>query len=114
MVGPRVLVARDLRLFLKGGNLINRLILPPWAKDKSPKLLKVLEGRFSHEQLEKYNRQGYNVYYLPNYPSQYDGKSTIDGSMVDVFQWVFVDCDLKDGVYPDKYSFLEVIGAVGI
>lgn len=71
--------------------------------------LKPLEGRFSDKDIKHYNQMGYNIYYLPNHPSEYEG-GTIDGSMVDTFNFVFVDMDLKDEVYSTKDAFLETIG----
>lgn len=93
--------------------MIYRLILPQWVLDKNPKLPRVLEGAFTDKQIKEYNKQLYNIYYLPNYPSEYKG-GTVDGSMVDTFNYVFVDCDLKDKVYPNKDAFLEVLGMTGI
>lgn len=87
--------------------MIYRLIAPRWLNKP------VLEGKFTDEEIKKYNSQGYNIYYLPNYPSNYTG-GTVDGADVDVFTKVFVDCDLKDKVYPDKETFLETLGAVDI
>ena len=67
------------------------------------------EGEFTQEQLEDFNAQGYGVYYFPNYPSEYDSNVKVDGSQVDTFEWVFVDMDIKDGVWT-KESFLERLG----
>lgn len=86
-----------------------RLILPQWAKDQNPNLPKVREGQFSEEQIKFFNEQGYNIYYLPNYPSIYHPGQTVDGKDIDVFKYVFVDCDLKDGEYADKESFIQAI-----
>lgn len=94
--------------------MIYRLIAPQWAIDKNPKLPRVLEGEFSPPQIRQYNDGGYNVYYLPNYPSEYNKDVTVDGSHIDNFSWVFVDCDLKDEVYDTKDSFLEALGAIDI
>ena len=93
--------------------MIYRLILPQWALDKNPKLSKVIEGKFSPAQIKEYNQKLYNIYYLPNYPSEYKG-GTVDGAMVDTFEYVFVDCDLKDKVYADKDAFLEALAVVDI
>lgn len=90
-----------------------RLIAPQWLMDQNPKMRRVLEGRFSDDQILDYNGQGYNIYYLPNAPSEYDDNKIIDGSMVDTFDWVFVDCDIKDGVYT-KDSFLDKLIDVNI
>lgn len=91
-----------------------RLIAPDWVLQKNPKLRKVLEDKFSDEDIRQFNNGGYNIYYLPNQPSNYEKGVTVDGSHIDAFEWCFVDCDLKDGVYADKDSFLEALGAVGI
>ena len=88
--------------------MIYRLILPDWAVNSG--MRKVLEGNFSEEELKKYNLDGYNIFYLPNYPSNYDKSKTVDGSMIDTFDWCFVDCDLKDGVYDSKEQFIEMLG----
>lgn len=74
----------------------------------------VLEGKFTDEQIAEYNSLGYNIYYLPNHPSEYKPGTTIDGTHIDVFSWVFVDCDIKDKTYSSKEEFLEVLGIVGI
>lgn len=91
-----------------------RLIAPQWVLDKNPKLPKVLEGLFSSEDIAKHNRAGYNIYYMPNYPSSYEPGTVVDGAHIDTFSFVFVDCDLKDKVYPSKDAFIEAVGAIGI
>lgn len=91
-----------------------RLIAPQWALNKNPKLRRVLEGQFNPPDIRQFNNDGYNIYYLPNYPSHYNKGITVDGTHIDMFEWVFVDCDLKDGIYESKEQFIEVIGAVGI
>jgi len=83
-----------------------RLIAPDWAVNKN-NLKKVLEGYFSDAEIAKHNASGYNIYYLPNYPSQYEPGTTVDGSHIDTFNWCFVDCDLKDGIYDNKDQFLN-------
>jgi KaiC/GvpD/RAD55 family RecA-like ATPase len=83
-----------------------RLIAPQWLMDKNPDTRRVREGLFTTKQIKEYNQEGYNVYYLPNAPSVYAG-GTVDGSQIDLFKWVFVDCDLKDGVYKTKDDFIE-------
>lgn len=93
--------------------MIYRLIAPDWAILKN-KVKKVLEGTFSSKEIDEYNAHGYNVYYLPNYPSQYTSGTTVDGSMIDTFDWVFVDMDLKDEAYESKDQFIEVLGILGI
>lgn len=88
--------------------MIYRLILPEWASKENPKLPKVLEGEFSDEQIHDHNATGYNIYYLPNYPSNYVSSAPIVGSQIDRFEYVFVDMDLKDGVYKSKEEFLKL------
>lgn len=91
-----------------------RLIAPSWVMEQDPSMQRVLEGRFTDDQIAEYNVQGYNIYYLPNYPSNYTQGVTIDGSQVDTFNYVFVDCDLKDGVYESKDAFLFKLTKTGI
>lgn len=89
--------------------MVYRCILPDWAQKQRPGLKKVLEGEFSEERLHELNSQGYNCYFLPNYPAVYDNQVTVDGSHIDTFNFVFVDLDLKQGKYSDKESFVELI-----
>ena len=86
---------------------VYRLIPPKWLPG-----LPILEGRYTDIQIKKYNQQGYNVYFLPNYPSQYES-GVIDGTMIDTFDYVFVDMDVKDGIYT-KDSFLEKVAEIAI
>jgi hypothetical protein len=88
--------------------VIYRLIAPEWLTIESPSIPKVLEGEFTDTEIKKFNEQGYNVYYLPNYPSLYTG-GTVDGSQVDTFEYVFVDMDLKEGKYKSKDEFVEFV-----
>lgn len=90
--------------------MIYRLISPPWATH----LKKVLEGQFTDDQIADYNIQGYNIYFLPNHPRIYQPGIIVDGSHIDTFEYIFVDCDLKDKHYQSKDEFLEVIGQSGI
>ena len=93
---------------------IYRLIAPDWLIQTQPQLKKVQEGIFTDLEIQEYNTQGYNIYYLPNYPSEYAKGVTVEGSMIETFNYVFVDCDLKDKVYADKEQFLEKVGDIGI
>lgn len=86
--------------------MICRLIAPDWLKLSTPDIDKVIERDFSPEELQLFNAQGYNTYYWPNSPSIHTG-SSVKGSDIDNFDWVFVDCDLKQGIYPDKQTFIE-------
>ena len=90
--------------------MLCRLILPSWAREADPGLKPVLEGEFTNDEIIDYNTQGYNVYYLPNHPSTYQHGVIVDGSHIDRFNWVFVDCDLKDKKYTSKEHFIETIG----
>jgi len=90
-----------------------RLILPMWRKNKLPDRHVILEGSFSPQQLKKHNEDGYGIYYLPNHPKDII-KGTVDGTHIDVFNYVFVDMDLKDGKYLFKDSFIEAISESGI
>lgn len=92
--------------------MVYRLILPSWAKDENPSLPSVREGEFSESELAEFNTQGYNVYYLPNYPSKFTPGQTVDGSMIDCFEWAYVDMDLKEGVYGSKDAFITKLAEV--
>lgn len=100
-----------------------RLIKPDWAKPtlangetnknfveeiKGPD---VLEGyNYTPEFLTEKNQQGYNLYFFPNHPSKdiyADGVKHLNGKLVDVFNFVFVDMDLKDNVYSSKEAFID-------
>lgn len=94
--------------------MVYRLILPDWAKNQNTSLSKVVEGKFTKQQLIDYNSVGYNIYYLPNYPALLESGSPVDGTMIDTFDWVFVDMDLKDEVYLNKDSFIETIASINI
>lgn len=89
---------------------IYRCILPDWASEENKGLKKVVEGQFTDSQIKDFNKQNYNIYFLPNYPSIYDG-GVVDGSHIDTFEYVFVDFDLKSNNYPDKDSFIEALGS---
>jgi hypothetical protein len=89
--------------------MLIRAILPDYAL--SDGLPKVQEGDFDDAKINALNVQGYNIYWLPNGPSHYDPSVTVDGSHIDRFSFVFVDMDLKEGVYPNKDAFLSALGA---
>lgn len=86
--------------------MVYRLIAPDWLIKKYPDLDKVMEGQFSAEELRDFNEAGYGVYHFPNYPSEYQG-GNVNGTHIDKFDWVFIDCDLKDGVYKSKADFYK-------
>lgn len=89
-----------------------RLIAPKWLEELG--VTKVLEGEFSGAEISSLNNKGYNVYYLPNHPKDYDRGVTLNGTHIDVFTTVFVDYDCKDGMYSSKDEFIEAIGVSGI
>jgi hypothetical protein len=107
-----------------------RLIKPDWAKptldngEPNPKFLEKMEGpdvlegcQFTDEQLSSLNQQGYNVYFFPNHPSKdvySEGVRHLSGKHIDVFNFVFVDMDLKDNVYKSKDEFLNTLAAFPI
>jgi len=93
--------------------MVYRCILPDWAASKNPSLSKVREGDFDSPTITELNHQGYNIYFLPNYPSVYEQGVTVDGSHIDTFNFVFIDMDLKDGVYPDKETFYDALNNTG-
>lgn len=82
------------------------VVLPPdWLREENPDA-RPKQGYFTFDRLLELNAQGYNCYYYPNYPSEKVTKF-VDGSEIDVFEYVFVDMDLKDGFWPSKEAFLE-------
>lgn len=87
--------------------MLARCILSKWRQEEDPSARRSYEGEFTEERLRQLNDAAYNVYFLPNAPSLYDPSKQIDGSQIDLFKWVFVDCDLKDGDYESKEAFIE-------
>jgi hypothetical protein len=96
-----------------GGHVtLCRLIAPDWLASTGAK--KVLEGMYSDAEIKKFNQEGYGVYFFPNSPGDYDPNYIVDGNDIDVFNYCFVDMDLKDGKYATKEAFIEAIGLSGI
>lgn len=89
--------------------MLIRAILPQWAAEKSPSLRRVREGEFNEAQIADLIADSYNVYYLPNSPSQLPSGRPVDGTDIDTFSCVFVDMDLKEGTYADKDSFIQAL-----
>lgn len=89
--------------------MLIRAILPQWASEESPNLRKVLEGEFTQDQIDAYNGQGYNIYYLPNHPAIYDPNTIVSGCHIDQFNYVYVDMDLKEGKYKSKQEFISYV-----
>jgi hypothetical protein len=75
---------------------------------KDPK--RTHEGfNFTPEFIKQKNDEGYNCYWFPNHPSRdiyAEGVVSMAGKHVDVFNFVFIDMDLKDGIYATKEEFL--------
>lgn len=102
-----------------------RLIKPDWGKPKldngnpNPKFVKEIVGpntfegfNLTEEFLRQKNQEGYNVYFFPNHPSKdvySEGVKSLSGKHIDVFNFIFVDMDLKDKVYDSKESFLTIV-----
>lgn len=89
--------------------MVYRCILPNWAATKFPNLKKVVEGELSDEEIKRLNSLGYSIYFLPNFPSAYIPDTTVDGSHIDSFNFVFVDFDLKAGKYESKECFMQYL-----
>lgn len=86
---------------------VYRAVLAKWAEAEFPDRRRSLDGELTDEQIKKLNDDHYHIYFWPNYPSDYTPGTTIDGSQIDTFGFVFVDCDLKDKTYSSKGAFLE-------
>lgn len=101
------------------------MIKPDWSKPKlkdgkpNPKFIKEIDGKdtydgcdFTPEYLKEMNDKGYNIFFFPNHPSTNvyaNGTTFLAGKDIDVFNFVYVDMDLKDKVYETKEQFLEVL-----
>ncbi len=103
--------------------MIYRLILPKWqteAPDYDHKVMpRVIEGELDDAKMLALNECGYNCYWLPNHPAQYNPDHKVDGPDIDVFQYVYVDLDMKDYLnenkdrrheYETKDAFLAALG----
>lgn len=104
-----------------------RLIKPDWAKptlangDANPKFVREIEGPntiegsdYPNEFLKAMNEQGYNLYWFPNHPSKdvyKEGVPHLSSKHIDVFDYVYVDMDLKDKVYASKQDFLNKLAS---
>lgn len=102
-----------------------RLIKPDWAKpllandEANPNFVEEIQGpdviegyNYSEDELKQMNGVGYNVYFFPNHPSKdvySEGIKHLSGKHIDVFDFVFVDMDLKDKVYATKEDFLKKV-----
>lgn len=101
--------------------MVHRLILASWAAKLDPSLKKTIEGSLSDEEIKSRNLQGYNCYFFPNGPSDYENKKSdgyVSGTDIDLFLYCFVDLDMKDYQsdnpdrrhdYPTKESFVQAL-----
>lgn len=85
--------------------MVFMLIPAPWLKERDPALHSIQKDCELSEALD-YNFKGFNVYHYPNHPKEITS-GFVQAEDVNVFNWVFVDCDLKDGVWPTKEKFIE-------
>lgn len=99
-----------------------RLVKPVWAQptlangEPNPKFVEAVDGPntyegcdFTPEFLAEKNSKGYNLYFFPNHPSKdvyAEGVRHLSGRNIDVFNFVFVDMDLKEGKYASKEEFI--------
>lgn len=83
------------------------MIAPDWLVKQGAQ--RVLEGKFSDDQIVNFNCEGYNIYYLPNTPVDYQEGTSVEGSHISNFNYVFVDFDLKSLTHGSKEAFLEKI-----
>lgn len=99
-----------------------KLLKPDWAKrtldsgETNPGFVKeipgekTLEGDFTPEFLQDRNEEGYNIYFFPNFPTNLPSEiKYARGEHIDNFGVIFVDMDLKDGVYKSKDEFINVL-----
>ncbi len=93
--------------------MIFRCIAPAWLLQENPSARRVHEGEFDDARIKELNAQGYNIYFLPNYPSRYEG-GHVTGAEIDTFRFVFCDMDLKDNVYLGKDAFLSAVKECGL
>lgn len=101
-----------------------RLLKPDWAKplldngQKNPKFVAEIKdsknthegANFSPEFIKQKNEEGYNCYFFPNHPSKdvyAEGVISLAGKHIDVFNYLFVDMDLKDKIYETKEDFIK-------
>lgn len=99
-----------------------RLIKPDWAKqltakkEPNPDFIQkidgpdVIEGCLTEDEVSQLNHLGYNAYFFPNHPKTnvyQNGIKHLSGKHIETFNYVFVDMDLKDGIYKSKQDFLK-------
>ena len=92
------------RPLLKDGTQVNPSFVSEIKGDDT------LEGDFSDEFLMQRNLEGYNIYYFPNYPSELpEGVKYARGEHINQFDYLFVDMDLKEGIYKSKEDFISLL-----
>jgi hypothetical protein len=107
-----------------------RLIKSPWAKETlangepNPDFKESVEGpdviegcNFTSEFIQDHNQRGYNIYFFPNHPSRdvyAEGVKHLSGKHIDVFNFIFADMDLKDGIYATKQDFVDELNLFSI
>ncbi len=79
---------------------------PPWLRDLHPDVKP--EQTEDLEHLHFLNECGYNAYFYPNYPEKPENK-WIKANEINIFEYVFVDFDLKMGAYASKEDFIAKI-----
>lgn len=78
-----------------------RLVAPKYINKP---ILEFLQEEIDIPRLEELNAEGYGIYYFPNYSTNKTAKY-LKGGDIDVFEWVFADMDLNDGIYTSKQEF---------
>lgn len=102
-----------------------RLIKPIWAHEKkangepNPNFKQVIKGPntfegvdFTPEYLKQKNKEGYDIYFFPNHPGTdvyAEGTKHLNGRQISNFNFLFVDMDLKDGIYKTREEFYQVL-----
>lgn len=85
-------------------------LCPKWLKDKNPSLKTSIQKIFEREEALRYNEMGYNCYIYPNDPKNVvDSEKWLTADSFTEFNNLFVDMDLKEGVYKTKEEFYEAL-----
>lgn len=87
--------------------MIYRCIPAKWTQG-----LEVVEGEFTIEELKALNQSGYNIFFFPNFPSQYKPGSNVAAADVDTFDYAFLDMDLKEGKHASAEDFIDRLNGV--
>jgi hypothetical protein len=82
-------------------------LIAPERFGKLP-VLELTSDNVTTEELQSYNKMGYNIYYYPNSSSDNTVKN-LKARHVDIFDWVFIDVDLTDGYYKKISDFVRVL-----